>query len=240
VRLAPKSPDHRRGRYVPPLLNDAVRRDFVSEPERSRWWKLGQSWWIALVAAGFGFLTWLGFGYVGSRTKRRRWLWWAAVYSGGIVVASYLLSRPGYGWAAGLGTIGLVACWIGGLVHALVIRDEVLDVLSVYTDPRLRQARRRLRHRGAAGGIATANPALAREAGIGADARTFGGLVDINDASAEQLADLPGITRELACRIVEFRETIGGFDSVLDFAILLDLPPQFTGRIRDRLICLPR
>jgi len=39
---------------------------------------------------------------------------------------------------------------------------------------------------------------------------------------------------------VEVREQIDGFESVGDFANVLDLPPHLLDRIRDRLICLPR
>ena len=111
---------------------------------------------------------------------------------------------------------------------------------SLDEDPRLKQARRRLSYRGAAGRIASANPGLAREAGIGVDAEAFGGLVDVNGASADEFAQLPGISLDLAGRIVAVRDKVDGFDSVLDFATMLDLPPRFVDTIRDRLICLPR
>jgi hypothetical protein len=162
------------------------------------------------------------------------------VYLAALLISSRLLSFPGYGWAVGLGTIGLLGCWIGGFIHALVIRGEVLDELSMQADPRLRLARRQLKRRGMAEKIARSNPALAREAGIGAGLGTFGDLVDVNHVSAEELARLPGVDRALAGRIVGIRDRIGGFDSVLDFATVLDLPPRLTDSIRDRLICLPR
>ena len=130
--------------------------------------------------------------------------------------------------------------WIGGFIHALAVRGEALDLLSLDEDPRLKEARRRLTYRGEAGRLAEANPALAREAGIGADPEAFGGLVDVNSATAAEFADLPGVSADLAGRIVDVREKVDGFDSVLDFANLLDLPPRFVDGIRDRLICLPR
>jgi hypothetical protein len=162
------------------------------------------------------------------------------VYLAALLISSWLLGFPGYKWPVGVGTIGLLGCWIGGFIHAVVIRGEVLDQLSVQADPRLRLARKQLRRRGMAEKIARSNPALAREAGIGTGLGTFGDLVDVNHASAEELARLPGIDRDLAGRIVAIRDRIDGFDSVLDFATLLDLPPRLTDSIRDRLICLPR
>ena len=213
----------------------------AADPERSRWWQLEHSWWLGLIAIGCGFVTWAGFGYIALRTKRVRWFIWAAVYLAVIVVSTYLLDAYDEDqWQVGIGVFGLLGCWVGGFVHGLAIRGEVLDLLSLDEDPRLRDARRKLRYRDEAGRIASANPTLAREAGIGADVRAFGGLVDVNSASAEEFAELPGISADLAVRIVDVRTTVDGFDSVLDFANLLDLPPRFVDRIRDRLICLPR
>src|SRR5438552_4317710 len=66
----------------------------AADPERSRWWELEHSWWLALIAVGFGFLTWAGFAYVALRTRRKRWFAWAAGYLVLIVVSTYLPTGP--------------------------------------------------------------------------------------------------------------------------------------------------
>jgi helix-hairpin-helix protein len=211
------------------------------DPDRSKLWKVEHSWWLGLIALSAGFLTWASFAYIGLRTKRRRWQAWAAAYLMLIVAATYLLNAYDQdSWGVAAGTIGLLGCWAGGFVHGLAIRGEVLELLSLDEDPRLLGARRRLLTRSAAGELARRNPALAHEAGIGQEADTYGGLVDVNGANADELARLPGFTPALGRRVVEVRERIGGFDNVDDFANLLDLPPRLVDRIRDRLICLPR
>jgi hypothetical protein len=213
----------------------------AADPERSRWWELEHSWWLGLIAVGVGFLTWAGFGYVALRTKRRRLFVWSGLYLALIVVSAYFLDAYAEDqWQIWIGVFGLLGCWVGGFVHALAVRGEILDLLSLDEDPRLKEARRRLRYRGEAGRLAAANPSLAREAGIGADVNAFGGLVDVNSADAGEFAQVPGISVDLAQRIVDVRERIDGFDSVVDFANMLDLPPRFVDGIRDRLICLPR
>jgi hypothetical protein len=213
----------------------------VADPQRSHWWQLEHSWWLALIALGFGFLTWASFGYIALRTRRPRWFAWAAGYLGLITASTYVLDAyPQDSWQVGIGALGLIACWAGGFVHGLAIRGEVLDLLSIDEDPRLRAARRRLRTRAEAAELAMHHPALAREAGIGTDADAFGGLVDVNHATAEEIAQLPGFSLELARRVVQVRDQIDGFDSVADFGIILDLPPRFVDGIRDRLVCLPR
>src|SRR5438552_11657889 len=131
----------------------------AADPERSRWWELEHSWWLALIAVGFGFLTWAGFTYVALRTRRKRWFAWAAGYLVLIVVSTYLLDAYQQDqWQLAVGVFGLFGCWAGGFVHGLAIRGEALDLLSLDEDPRLKQARRRLSYRGAAGRIASAKP----------------------------------------------------------------------------------
>jgi len=212
----------------------------ANDPRRSNWWELDHSWWLFIIALAFGFLTWAAFGYIWVRTKAHEWGVAAVAYLALIVVSMVLLSHERGTWEVGVGTVGLIACWAGGFVHGLAWRGRALDLLSVDEDPRLRAARRRLAQRTEAADLAQANPSLAREAGIGRDADTFGGLVDVNGASAEELAQLPGFTVELGRRVVEVREKIDGFDNVDDFANILDLPPRLVDQIRDRLLCLPR
>jgi len=212
-----------------------------SDPERSRLWELEHSWWLVLIVVSFGVLSWASFGYIAARTGKRVWFAWAAFYLLLAVVSVVLVGSYGVDtWQAGLGTFGIIACWAGSFVHGLSIRGRVLDLLSVDEDPRLRQARRRLETRGAAGRIAATNPQLAKEAGVGAAANSWGGLVDVNHATAEEFAKLPGFSAEIAHRIVDVRERIDGFDNVNDFARMIDLPPNLVDGLRDRLICLPR
>jgi hypothetical protein len=125
-------------------------------------------------------------------------------------------------------------------VHALIIRREALDRLAVDEDPELRRARSQMTVRRAAGEIARAKPTLAAEAGIGRNQEAFAGLVDVNHASADEFASLPEFTPELAANVVRVRDHFDGFDSVLDFVNVLDLPPRLVDSIRERLICLPR
>lgn len=59
-------------------------------------------------------------------------------------------------------------------------------------------------------GVATCGPGLPPS---GAQALALGRRLDLNTATAEELALLPGVGPSLARRIVEAREQGGGFDS---------------------------
>jgi len=213
----------------------------AGDPERSRAWRLEHSWWILTIVLTLGWLSWVGFAYVGARGRKAAWLLSSAGYfvlgTSGFVL---LVMSGSDDWEGGVGTVLTLAAWIGGFAHALVIRGEVLERLSVDEDPRLRSARSRRLKREIAEELARRTPELALEAGVGQEADTFGGLIDVNHASAHEIARLPGFNEELAGKVVDVRDRIDGFDSVNDFATILDLPPRLVDTIRDRLVCLPR
>src|SRR5947209_4163276 len=52
-----------------------------------------------------------------------------------------------------------------------------------------------------------------------------GGLVDVNHASAEALATLPGIDAPTAKRVTDLRESSNGFSSPEDLDLVLNLEP---------------
>jgi Helix-hairpin-helix motif len=68
---------------------------------------------------------------------------------------------------------------------------------------------------------------LAREGGIGRTADGFGGLVDVNSASVEEFAQLPGISSEIGRRVVEVRERFR-------FGARLREPPRPAAPLRRR------
>ena len=60
-----------------------------------------------------------------------------------------------------------------------------------------------------------------------------GETLDINSASAEELAALPGIDQVLSERIVEQRSVSGGYESVEDIMTVEGIGPGRYERIRD-------
>jgi competence protein ComEA len=55
--------------------------------------------------------------------------------------------------------------------------------------------------------------------------------VNLNTASAQQLAELPGVGEKLAARIVEYRQKAGGFKSVQELMNVKGIAEKNLGRI---------
>ena len=57
--------------------------------------------------------------------------------------------------------------------------------------------------------------------------------LDINGASAEELASLPGIDTDLAINIVEYRDENGGFTSIDDLRDIPGCTKEVVAGLRD-------
>ena len=127
----------------------------------------------------------------------------------------------------------------GELRHWIAVRLGVgrLD------DPQLHAAEARLKNRERSLQLAREHPALALEAGIGRpDVRGafHGEVIDVNNTSAGALASLPGISHRLALRVVSVRTRVGGFSSLEDMGLVLDLSGDQVERLRGLVVFLPR
>lgn len=194
------------------------------------------------------WLNWTAFVYAGARARNPRWLLWAGVYAVASATSVAFLfvgdaGDPVDTWEEQFGVWFGLFSWGVSFVHALAIRGEFLERLEVMDDPALTAAELKLRRRDLARRLARENPARARELGIGRpDVRGafHGGLVDLNHAPADTIDRLPGVNKQVARRIVQVREEIGGFSSLEDAGHVLNLPATLVDRIRARVICLPR
>jgi DNA uptake protein ComE-like DNA-binding protein len=199
--------------------------------------------WLVLAVIPFGFTTWAAFVYIGVRAKRPRWLAWAAAYAA-LLVAYIVLDSTAQRNSAATGVAAALAllAWIGGGAHAFAISDDAVRRVRGRADRALDAARARIERRAEGRRLLSTQSALAREIGLGrpdvAGAVDYG-LVDVNHASSAALATLPGVSDAVARQITEQRAEAGGFSSVEDLGLVLDLPPGIVGQIRDMAVFVP-
>jgi hypothetical protein len=199
--------------------------------------------WVLTSLIPFGWVTWAGFLYAGIRAKRGAWVVAGVVYL--LIVAATLfvtsLDRNEDGLDDNLGYIVMFLTWGVGIVHSFASRKPFLRRVALIDDPSLQAAQSAEERRAFARQIAERNPQLARDAGIG---RRGGfdesGVVDVNHAPVEDIADLPGIDAATARRIVAVRGQIGGFSSLADLGMTMDLPGDVVEQLRGLVVCLPR
>jgi hypothetical protein len=208
----------------------------VSERRHSGWWVVA-----AFVPLGLG--TWAGFAYAGSVARVRRWQGYAVVYAVAVAAGFVLAGTYDKNGTFGHSLAGalLLVPWAFGIGHAFVARPLYLRRANGGPSE-IELAEQRLAMRDKARKIAREDPRLALELGIGRPelSGVGAGLIDVNHATAHELIELPRADQKLAEQIVKVREEVGGFDSIEDMGMTLDLPGDVVEDMRDRAVFLPR
>lgn len=197
--------------------------------------------WLLLVIFGFGCTTWAAFLYIGTRGRRRSWLVWAAVYGASLVIWLVMVNAFAADWATAIGAVAAIFAWLGGGVHAALILQDAARRRMPYDIARVDAARLRIDRRSEGRRMAVRDPRLAREVGVGRPdipkADDFG-LIDVNHAPPEVLCRLPGLTPDIAQRIVDVRKDVGLFKSAEDLSVTLDLSPDLLDDLREYSVFL--
>ena len=150
--------------------------------------------------------------------------------------------------------IGGLLFWVsivGGTVHGIIIRARVFGLESPrndggdeHIDPSMERAiatvQAKRRRRGQARALVANDPALGRELHIGRPdiPRSYddGGLVDVNHAPAEVLISALELSADLAERLIQTRDRLGGFSSLADVAEHVELPMDRYDDLEERMI----
>jgi Helix-hairpin-helix motif len=190
-----------------------------------------------------GLLAFGAFLYTGIRARHRGWLIAGIVYAV-VLYTGFLLtvSTEDDSVVSNVGITLVLVAWGVSLVHAFAIRGRYLERMELLEGRAYDRAEDRLLEREEARRLAEEDPARALEMGVGRPDREgfHGSLVDLNNAPASVIEELPGVNRELAERIVVTREEVDGFSSLDDLAHVLDLSVALVDRIRADVVLLPR
>ncbi|WP_053202842.1 hypothetical protein [Jiangella muralis] len=219
---------------------------------------IGQALWVLIPLLSLTSLAWLPATQAWWRTRSAGWASVALpllLGSGGIVA----LFAAGEDDGAAFGLL-IVGTLVGGLAAALKARpvvfarpEETVELPPYEPDPAAvpeaadhpavreilagRERRRQARE------IVARDPAMAHELGIGrpdAD-RDYddGGLVDLNNLGAGDLATALGWARETAEAFVVARDLRGGYATTDEVAALSGLEPALLDRDAERVVLLP-
>ena len=199
--------------------------------------------WVLASLCPVGWLTWLGLGYAGFRAKRPLWVAFGVMY--GLIAAAAIVVTEAddniTGLEDDLGYLAMFLGWGAGIAHSFALRKPYLRRLAILDDPALQAARHAQERQAYARELAQRDPELARQAQLGRSGGfDEGGVVDVNHAPVEDIADLPRIDAATARRIVAARDGVGGFSSLEDLGLTMDLPGDVVEALRGRVVFLPR
>jgi hypothetical protein len=103
-------------------------------------WRLRHSLWLLVPVLSVGILTWAAFLYVGVRGRRPSW-WIAGIVYAVALLAVFVLdetsARQPNEYVSGWGGALLLAIWVAGSLHAVIINGEWLRIRGAdSTSPR--------------------------------------------------------------------------------------------------------
>ncbi|MBB4754044.1 ComEA family DNA-binding protein [Actinoplanes lobatus] len=216
---------------------------------------------MLLPILSFGCLSGAGFLYVGVRARRHAWSIAGVVYS---VIANAAFftgpTLPKDSVASDLAVVALLIVWMISVVHALVINSAWLQWRAGHQPwyaqqvapwagvpapgPVPPQVQGLVPPPGQFYGAQPSMPqpyavppqATAAQHAPMAPPASFAQL-EVNSATVEQLAALPGVGPERAAQAVSARGSRGGFASLAEFADAASLAPHEFVAVRDRLTC---
>ncbi|QMU77449.1 helix-hairpin-helix domain-containing protein [Streptacidiphilus sp. PB12-B1b] len=219
----------------------------------------GSVLWALLPLLTIGLGTVFVLGWAAQRLRSRLLAAGTGLSLALTVSALVLLNAPNGSTAGGVGGALILLLIGGGLASTFTVRGRLVrpgypgltaaadatgaPARSGSVDPAVAAALERRGRRNQARALLQRDPALARELRVGRPdlPRSFddGGLVDVNHVPAETLAALPGVTAELAARIVRVRAERGGFALAEELAVCADVPEPLLADLSERLLYLP-
>lgn len=211
-----------------------------------RWFARG-GWYVFVVVLSLGMLSFVPFVHAAIRTRKPlRWLW-AGLYTAAVITMFILTGTMDIGGF-------LIALMILASIHAIVLRPHVWPNTSnvleptghagaaTSTDPAVAAVLAARARREEARRLASADPQMARELGIGRPdlgrAYDDGGLVDLNKAPMQAIAQACGIEPAVAETIAEARAAGITFMAVNDLFAFTEIPYTLWDRIRDRALVI--
>jgi hypothetical protein len=211
-------------------------------------WFARGGWYLFVVVLSFGTLSFVPFLHAAIRTRKPLMWLWAVLYTAAVVALFILTGKVNVGGFA----VGLT---IIAAVHSVVLRQQVwppnadvqpapagLNPGSMPADPAVAAVLAARARREDARRLAAADPQMARELRIGRPdlprAYNDGGLVDLNSAPADAIANTCGIEIAVATQMVNARAAGITFTTIDDVFSFTNIPFPLWDRIRDRAVVI--
>ncbi|WP_289890233.1 helix-hairpin-helix domain-containing protein [Virgibacillus pantothenticus] len=206
---------------------------------KGKGWELRNSIWMLWAILTLGFFNYISFYYIYFRVKQRKWLFAALVYS--LIFITWIIIAeiyPEKHWMTDVSFAIFLLGWIISIVHVFKIRKEYLLRLEVKIangQKEIQSLREQIRQEYGstveAGSKVAPIPQEIKE-----QPEDTVKMIDINTATEDEVAGVPGIGALFAKKVMEAREREGGFTSFEHFVQTLSIKPHLAEKMRPFLV----
>jgi|SRR5690625_3014021 len=191
-------------------------------------WKIMNSLWILLTLVPLGLLAYAGFFFIGLRANNRKWLVAGMIYLC-IIMSSFVI----IGWAdrdhilTDIFVSVLLVAWVSCIIHSFAVRQRYLNIIfqrkvqyeyglsSILNKTTVDPASIKQRTEKTKQPLGAVSPAKQVTTTSDPD------VININNASVEEISSLPSIHMFLAKKIIQARDKVNRFESLEHIAELI-------------------
>ncbi|HZH60281.1 MAG TPA: helix-hairpin-helix domain-containing protein [Metabacillus sp.] len=216
-------------------------------------WELRNSIWMLWAILTFGALNYISLFYASYKVKQKKWFIAGIIYSI-IFIFTMVITEvlPTEHWFYDLTLVAYLIGWIASIVHVFKIRPEYLlrleaKVSSGYKEKEIESLRRKISQE-----YVTTSPTkntqkskaasqeqskMVQEETVKEIKETSSEIqiIDINTASEQEIAKVPGIGSIFAKKVISVRTQENGFKSFDHFVEVLSVKPHLIGKIKPHL-----
>lgn len=197
---------------------------------RGKKWEYLNSIWLIWLAAPFNLAGFISFLYIGAKVDRFQWKLAGVAYFSITIASFYLVgSNETDEFLFDVGFFGMVGNWMFAIVHGFLARRLYLILLSGRSDDGTIEKRKNVGQKNRVS-VAKGSDATI----INSDA-PFEGVLNINKASAEEVAKLPSIGNIVANQIIAVRNERGPFHSFPDFVEAVNMKPHILAKVKPHI-----
>lgn len=209
-------------------------------------WEFRNSIWMLWTLLSFGVFNYISFFYIGRKVKQKKWSRAGIVY-----LAIFIISMSAPDSFAGLLIIG----WIVSIIHVFRIRTEYLLRLEALQVSGMKNKEiAKLRETIAKEYDLPSTKTTEVTSGVGVPSVVNANLIseeknyqkveeknlvekriDINTASEQQIASVPGIGNIFAAKVVSVRGQENGFQSFDHFVQALSVKPHLAEKMKSHV-----
>ncbi|HHW39154.1 MAG TPA: hypothetical protein GXX18_18285 [Bacillales bacterium] len=222
----------------------------VKITNKGRVWEVRNSLWMLWAILTFGLLNYVSFFYVSYKVRQRKWFIAGLIYSILFILVMTATELPEDHWFYNAALFTYIIGWIVSIVHVFKIRTEYLLRLEakLLSGPsEIQSLKRQIAREYAQANSERADHSFSKPIKNVLDTETTnqnegiqgnyseGNVIDINKATEEEVAKVPGIGTLFAKKVISIREEVGGYKSFSHFVEVLSVKPHLVEKIKPYL-----